>query len=829
MAPKIHIAFRFHGNFYHSYRGDTADELGFGKDIRIIRHILNVLDDFNQQDIPVMGTWDFENYFSLETIMPQHCPDVIEALKRRVSQGLDEIQFMSYNNGLINAHTAVEFEAAMRKAITNQAGSGFQDLFGGKYQNMVRPQEMMYTPVHLKLYKALGIDSISLYYSAIPFNGFSNFIPRLSANEQYNPLTLTYPGIEETMTLLPAYNVGDLADHITLRRWVKLMRRQQLSMNEPCDFLLLLDQDADDQFWFGFDAPAWIKKRFKSIQGLAGLINNVLDLDYVQFTTPGRYLKEHKPVKTISFGQDTADGSYDGLASWVEKWSNHRLFTGLERARILDLQTRRLAENAITTSIKDLLEESFETRLRILSTTHFGMAAPVMNLTRERGARDLVGQAVDQAALAFELAKPSVTQGTFHLLDYVRGVSTDRIQYKTHPSRSLTCLLLKQEMPNDIQVKTDSGITIPCAVVDGLFGRQLMFTDQFLAGEEKKYIIEPGEWTTISTETSIKVSSEEMRNESVQIIFDGHGQVNSCIIDGLKVNDGCFFTSGVTYGGRTYNVNRWENVGNYSNRVVGITRMRGALEITGGHQVVFEREIILAASLPYIYVNMRVVYPRTPNEGFNPAKAERLQQGWDESWQEVMPLQIFPALSGNSENSLKVWKHNYCDHISTFELDYGRFSANKALDSVNNQITHAWLAISNGDKGLLVAQNGDVCSNVAFCPLRTRRFENQLKVYMNPFGSYSGRQYHYATATTNLGNLLASTFSGADHLKPLAPSYNGRVQEFSLMIAAYHGEKPPESLQYDAEAYAYPYIVLNDDILITNPPHRAWDGCGLGE
>ena len=35
--PTISLAFRFHANFYHSYRGDTPDELGFGKDIRIIR------------------------------------------------------------------------------------------------------------------------------------------------------------------------------------------------------------------------------------------------------------------------------------------------------------------------------------------------------------------------------------------------------------------------------------------------------------------------------------------------------------------------------------------------------------------------------------------------------------------------------------------------------------------------------------------------------------------------------------------------------------------------------------------------------------------------
>ena len=33
---KIHVAYGFHVNCYHSYRGDTNDNLGFGSDIRII-------------------------------------------------------------------------------------------------------------------------------------------------------------------------------------------------------------------------------------------------------------------------------------------------------------------------------------------------------------------------------------------------------------------------------------------------------------------------------------------------------------------------------------------------------------------------------------------------------------------------------------------------------------------------------------------------------------------------------------------------------------------------------------------------------------------------
>jgi hypothetical protein len=195
--PKIHLGFRFHANFSHSYRGDTDDERGFGTDIRIIRNTIEVLDQLNARDIPARGTWDIENYFSLETIMPRHCPDIIEALKRRVAEGRDEVQVMSYNNGLISAHTAVEFDDAIARAISNPAGSGLRDLFGD-FGPMVRPQEMMYTPMHLRMYPRHGIESISLFYSAVPFNAFSCFVRPLPLEQQYNPMTLTYPGIEET-------------------------------------------------------------------------------------------------------------------------------------------------------------------------------------------------------------------------------------------------------------------------------------------------------------------------------------------------------------------------------------------------------------------------------------------------------------------------------------------------------------------------------------------------------------------------------------------------------------------------------------------------------
>ena len=87
---KIHIAYGFHVNCYHSYRGDTNDNLGFGSDIRIINKILDTLTDFNERGIPVKGTWDSENFFSLEKILPEYAPEIIEKMKERVARYGDE-------------------------------------------------------------------------------------------------------------------------------------------------------------------------------------------------------------------------------------------------------------------------------------------------------------------------------------------------------------------------------------------------------------------------------------------------------------------------------------------------------------------------------------------------------------------------------------------------------------------------------------------------------------------------------------------------------------------------------------------------------------------
>jgi len=827
MDPIIYIAFRFHGNFYHSYRGDTPDELGFGKDIRIIRNIIKILDALNQRGIPVCGTWDFENYFSLEKIMPAYCPDIIEAMQRRAREGYDEIQLMAYNNGLISAHTAREFEATIQHGISNTQGSGLQDLFGNDFKRMVRPQEMMFTPIHLKLYKACGIDSISLYYSALPFNGFSNFVQQLSVQERYNPLTLTYPGIDETLTLLPCYNTGDLADHLTMRRWVKKMHQQQLAFETPSDLLLLIDMDADDEFWVGLDIPL-LKGHFSTISGLSGLVENVADLDYIRFTTPERYLKDHAPVGTITISQDTADGSFDGYSSWVEKHSNHRLWTGLERARIMELQTRRLLGDEMPDTIATLLNESFDARLKLLSTTHFGMSAPVMNISREKAARDLTNHAVETAAEAFRLSVAEHPLRTFSLLDYVRGVSTGQIQYQAHSSSALLRLPLTDKASTDFAISDTSRHNIPCAILKNGSQRELLFLESFAPSERKDYVIHIGQ-SASSPQKPVVISSNQLQNEFLQLEFNASGHLTNLKQNEVEFTNGSFLTSAVTYDGRRYQVENWEIVESLSLGVVGLKRMKGLVTFANKQQVRFERELLLASGLPYLYITTRVEYPSTPHKGFSKGLAQRLQQTWDARWQEVRPCEISPSLVSKSESHLRVWKHNYCDHISTFSLDYERFTTNAELDSVNNQITSAWTAVSDGEHGILVAQTADLLSGMAFCPLRTRKVGDSSRVVLNPFGSFWGRQYNYDTADTGLGKMLATVFSASDHIKPYAPSYNGQVQEFRLLVAPYVGDMPPQSTRNDAEAFAYPYLLLNDDHFIAPPPHRSWGGHGLGE
>jgi hypothetical protein len=190
----------------------------------------------------------------------------------------------------------------------------------------------------------------------------------------------------------------------------------------PADLLLLIDMDADTDFWVSLAGPT-LSRLFPTVGGLRRIVESVVDLPWLRFTTPGTYLANHPPVAEVQFGQDTADGRFDGYSSWAEKRSSQELWTLLEQSRLYSMQARALSGRSTMEELgmeglgleelgmerppadeAEALREAFERRIRGLSTTHFGMAEPIMNRTRLRTAREILEGSRDAALRALHSA-----------------------------------------------------------------------------------------------------------------------------------------------------------------------------------------------------------------------------------------------------------------------------------------------------------------------------------------------------------------------------------------------------------------------------------------
>lgn len=744
----VHTAFRFHTNFYHSYRGDSLDEKGIGKDIRIIRGLLDDLDRLNSEGIPVRGTWDLENYYSLEKMMKDHCPELTERIGKRVKEGLDEVELMSWNNGLVSASTDKEFQVQLDKSISNPGGSGLADLFD-RWVPVLRPQECMYTPSFLKRYSEAGIGTISLYYSAAPFNGFSSFVPPMDFIKRYNPLTLKADGYDHSMTLLPCYNHGDIADRwLSIRKWIMSIRREQMKLTDPRDVLLLIDMDADDEFWAGIDIPVASKLR-PSFDGFYRLIKSISTLPYVRFTTPGDYLADHLPAGDVVINQDTADGSFDGYSSWAEKWSNTRLWKIIQKSRDYDdFTTYFLGENqsGITEEISRNLETAMKERLLTLSTTHFGMASPVMNRERLQDGMNRAKKALSASRRALDLAVKS---------GKMPGPGDGGILLTTEAARE----------PGSGVVRLADGSYKTVSVESGT--HLVGFTDRLPRGENVPRIEQK--------EGRLEIAAEW---GSFSLLFPriSYGtKILNPLLEGVPV------------------IAEREGIRTFIFR--GINRFPTAEDQAEWTMTV--RTLTGSASL---FAELKYRLPETAEYGYDRKKALRLNRGWDHRWREFMPMEIIPRFTGSDDSPNKVIKHNFFNEISRYSLDYGTFSKNRNIDSLNNHITNGWVAVSNGSEGLLAAQHTGLDNNFAFCPMRVREKGGRQQVKLNPFGTYYGRQLRYPTSVTGLGRLFGILM--ADQLDSYAPSFNGKSGHFALMIQPYRGETPPEDLQRKARVFA---------------------------
>ncbi len=755
---KVHIGFGFHVNCYHSYRGDSNDALGFGGDLRIIRHILDTLDDRNARGIPVRGTWDFENAFSLEKVLPEYAPDIIERVRRRG----DENILMGYNNGAMSAMTEDEFAASIAWAISNPYGSGLEDLFGG-CERIIRPQEVMFSPPQVKSYKKAGVEAICLYYSCISFDAFRTLIPPLPDALAFNPLRFTWQG--ESITVLPTYSPNDVIDAGSLRALAFELHEQQLHGGIPGDVFLFLNTDADSFLWEPMAAPM---DRLPCFGGIGGYIDEVADLDFVVFDTPGGYLKSHPPVGEITFGQDVADGNLSGYMSWSEKPFNRLIWTRLERARA----AARLAP-------RDSASPSFETRVRLLSTTHFGLASPVMNITRERKALALSETMLRQE----QDALPACAE--LRLRDPAKsGLAAVQLSLEDGFCEELSRLRLESEGLQSWTACETGRHAGGCVASLYLIARfetpREEYALRFSLGESKKpaLLTESG-WSVTDAPTGLSLRFRGRELAALNSWIDYGGEI--CRFDPP-------IREALPLGG--------EGCG---------TRLRGAVHLPGEQKAgSYCFDFFSSPAADCLFVRSAVQFPYTREDHEISSQASNLGRYSDPKWRQTAPFEL--TLRG--DDGIAVEKRNFAGALSRYEMaDFWRaFPQNENISSINHQLTGGTLCAADEHGGLLLAHARQVLGSMAHCPLRLKTENGSRIVSLNPFGTYFGPQRYYPSRGN--GCSMELYLAAAPQARSLGPAYNGAFEQAVQALFPLTGPSPADAQRREAEAIADGVIAL---------------------
>lgn len=840
---KVYVALGYHMNLYHSYRIDTNDEAGFGKDIRIIRHIIDTMDTHNKAGSNVSGVWDIENLFTLEESLPEYAPDIIEDIKRRIEEGRDEIILMSYNNGLPSAMTEEEFLDSVNRAITNPAGSGVKDIFG-TYSPIVRPQEMMSSPGEFTRYKDLGINTISLYYSAIPFDALRVFLDPLTSDKAYNPLHYTNSDTGEEFIVIPTYNHGDLAENVSITKWARDLHRLQLRGKIKGDVLIFLNLDADDEYWYGYDFPSYLSW-LPNTGGVGQIIEEVDALEYAEFTTLREYLDTHEPVGEISFGQDTADGNFSGLSSWSEKHNSHTHYTAVVTDRryhegvkaVYDL----LGSGNMPPQTKTLLSRSYELRLRLLSTTNFGLAAPLLAKNRETVAEDIIDDMLSLSGEAWESAKALLVDrlgnspvptpnlegltfiDSFILLADEEDPSPRRFSFLRFDLSSLSLAA------DTFYIVDEQGNVEPIFLIDTTEGGDGMIDEAVIMAENLSvntpYSLFIGPRGLISgKEPATTAGKTSLRNDSIKVEISKDGIVEAVYMDDVKRLDRYSLTPRLTYlkGDRKLSLRPGKltatvlNDGSDGVARVNLSGDFNLPEVKGSESGYVNYTLTIIDGVPYVFLDGEIFYPETPRDDtMGGPNTPMLLRKLDSGWYEAAPAELFPTSTATEASPFTVIKRNFLGVDTSYELDYFKHSdKNLNLANVNNHITSSYAAAAGNDTGVAVAMDTSLLANFAFCPMKMTYDEvsKTFSLSMNPFGCYFGDQYFYPTWGDQVGFDVA-LLSGQQYKSP-APTYNGKRSSFSLLVAFFGGETLPEDIQSDMITFSDPPIVVTGGRMI---------------
>ncbi|NPV55603.1 MAG: fibronectin type III domain-containing protein [Anaerolineae bacterium] len=815
----VYVSLGFHVNLYHSWRGDTPDEAGFGTDIRIMREILRRLDEANAAGLDARGYWDFEIYYSVETLLPRHAPDLLAGIRRRVDAGLDEVLVGPYNNGANHAATEPELRAAVGWALENPFGSGLQQVFS-RVAPLYRSQEMMYTGGQNAIFMQEGIQGLLMFYAGTGFNTLGAFTPPLPVARRYNPLWYRSREEDPPILLLPCISTGDLVEQGSLDTLLLKLRQAQVRGEIDEDVLVHLNADADNDIWL----PAKLPRGLDWIPNTGGLdeyIRVVNRYDWASFATPWVYAQAHPPQGEVLCRQDLADGAFDGNASWAEKVSSLRTWTLVEQSRLASARAEALAQRLPRRQQRQVqqrlwqgVESPFFRRMVGLSTTHFGMSTPVINEERQERALAVLSGAWE-GALALEREVAQATRGrvrgekgALYTLEVSGGAGAPgvaRVPLVLSFDNMRIAIYSSTNHPYYTTQKINQPNHTTSTELHLLFAR---------GGETEHRIHIHADPQPIAAVPTLS----KLENYWIVLRYDPVSGVGGLTYAGRPLGGHDFLTPFISYGrggrARTYQPAPYELLPLDGEQWQGVQRMRMRttidLPLRGETcRSTFTYTFTLFDALPYLLVDIEAAYAATPKTEMLETFQQRLRRLIDRQWQEVAPFELRPRLRANPGQPLRVWKHNHLGVTAWYDLDYGQINPRNAeLDSFNHQVTAGWVALSDRRQGLLLAENAERLTSMAFCPMRLRLADDGAQqVFMNPFGTYFGHDLDYSHLGGNgIGAALTRAISGS--LRSSAPSYNGQTVRFSLMLAPYEGDAPPAELQAAAQAWFHPPAVI---------------------
>jgi hypothetical protein len=692
---------------------------------------------------------------------------------------------------------------------------------------------MMTTPGNFAIYQEQGIQAVSLYYSATPFDAFRVFSRPLNRTEAYNPVTYKNPHTNEKMTIIPTYHIGDLMENISLRHWIENLHDLQKNGRVDHDVLIYINYDADSEFWSGLNL-SWPLNQLPNTGGLAALIDEVKNIEYLRFTTLNAYLKDHPPVGTFFFGQDTADGSFDGYNSWAEKSQAHEYWTRIEHHRRIDQMAKKtlawMDDAALNEKVLPLLDAVYLKRMRALSTTNFGMATPFLAPDRDKSVSILLDE-MDQYAHHIEMLirsgvrnrfQSSLTPGAlanrYQWIDTLMVMGLNQMASESNGRFLNVNVTDKNRLCGAMVLMKPDGRSYPAKIIHAR-------PSNTGAGTNLKLYIPKGKelddgyyyllhhFEEPAAEKSNPHATRHLDNGHVALRFGSDGKPSGLFINGIQKLKPGSLTPYFRHNNKIEQPARLNVMPLKTRQGVQSVQVRGPWK-GPDHSTLKAGEVdyhfSLVDGLPYLFIDGRVKMPLTEEKdifkGDTPALAHRADLGW----QEVAPMELRFAHRATIDDPIRILKQNFLNVASSYTIDYFKHSAdNLSLDNINNHITAAYVGMVAGGRGMAVGMDTHLQANFAFAPIKVRYGDDPsaFSAKVNPFGTYHGKQYRHPTWGNRQGYEL--TVMAGEQFHSAGPTYNGQSTAFATMLAFFDGDDIDTRIKSDLIHFARPPMVLS--------------------